>query len=379
MPTLPPAIRKARLDARNRTSGATRKVSLRLDFRWTSVPVKTVIDFTRSLAVMLDARVSLVSALETSISQESNAKFRAILSDIRAKVKGGSSLSESLSLHPKVFDTYYVHMVEVGELAGVLHQVLGRLADSMSKRYVLKKKIRAAMIYPGVIMGVATGAILFLLLVIVPTFAEMYRDFGAELPWLTQFILSASSWMIGNIVVILISVGIMGIGIKKLLSLYQVRYRVDRLLFHIPILGPLLTQNSVAGFCQTLGTLLESGVILTDALRIMQKASGNLVMKESIKQMAESIEKGGSLGMAVSRSTIYPQAVQQMITVGEETSELDRMLLHLAGYYREEIDRKVEGITSIIEPVLIVIIGIILGFLIVAMYLPMFELMNAIN
>ncbi len=380
MAQLPPALSQTGNNTDNSCSGESSSIKNVLSsFSLRSISEKNVIDFTRGFAVMLKARLSLIQALDTSIGQEENARFKEVLMDIRKNVRGGESLATSLSKHPDVFDTFYVNLVKVGELAGILGDVLLRLADYMLKRHTLKKKVKMAMLYPAMILGVAVSAILFLLLIIIPTFAEMYRDFDAELPELTQLVLSASQWLSNYFWLLLLVLIGMILTIKYVLQRPKFRYKFDRIKLKVPFLGTLFTENIVARFCQTLGTLLKSGISLVEALSIIQKATKNLLVQDAIKGMLVTIKKGESLGEAMRKKNVFPPIVLQMISVGEETAELDRMLLHVADHFREEIDLKVENLTSIIEPTLIIILGIVLGFLIVAMYLPMFELMNVIG
>lgn len=379
MGPLPPALAKAKHHGSNRHHSVSVLENFTGSITFNQVSDKAVIDFTRGFAVMLKARLSLVQALDTAIQQETNAKFKKILKRVVQRVKEGQSLSASLSGYPGIFDMFYIHLVEVGELAGVLDEVLLRLAEFMSKRYTLKKKIKLALVYPGMVLGVALGAIMFLLLVIVPTFADMYRDFNAELPELTQLVLSLSNWFSGNFLLLTLATGLMALGGAHLLRKQNVRYLIDKIMLKLPLIGTLLQNNIIIRFCQTLGTLLKSGITMTDSLSIISSASGNLLIKKATKDILRSVKKGGSLGNAVKKSNIFPPIVLQMITVGEETAELDRMLLHVSDHFQEEVDLLVDSLASIIEPLLIIILGFILGFLIVAMYLPMFELTNVMG
>lgn len=379
MTRLPPALSQAkqRKNKQQVDRSAVRQLKHALPFG--GVSEKTIIDFTRGLAVMLKARLSLVQALDTMIGETTDSDFESVLKEVRKQVKSGQSLAESLAEHPAIFDTFYIHLVQVGELAGVLDDILFRLADYKAKRQSVRQKVKLAMIYPGMVLGVATVAILFLLLVIVPTFAEMYRDFNAELPTLTQYVLATSTWLNEHVFIILLVVSAMGIGIRYGLQKENVRYAVDKGKIQIPFFGELFLKSIVVRFCQTLGTLLQSGITLVDGLAILTKSSNNLLVREATENVLRSVKKGGSLGKALKQSRVFPPIVLQMIAVGEETAELDEMLLHVADHFREEVDLKVNSMTSIIEPLLIIVLGIILGFLIVAMYLPMFELMNVIG
>lgn len=374
MSNYPPAIAKKRNGI-----GSGTENSFSLDGLFSRISQKTVIDFTRGIAVMVRAGIPLVKALDTSISQEENANLKKVLKQVRKEVKGGKSLAKSLSKHDGIFDNLYIHLVEVGELAGILDEILFRLSGYMEKRHGLKQKVRMAMVYPSLVMTVAAGAMFFLLLFIVPTFAEMYNDFDAELPAPTQFVLSLSRGLSGYFWYITLGVAGLVFGIRAYIQTSKGRYLIDRFKLGVPFFGTFYQKTLMTRFCQTLGTLLKSGITLVDALDIIRKSSGNVLMTEATKQMVRSVKKGGSLTKSLQRSKVFPAMVIQMVTVGEETAELDEMLLHIAGLYDEEVDIAVESLTSVIEPVLIVVLGILLGGIIIAMYLPIFELMNVIR
>ncbi len=373
MPNYPPAI------AKSKSSKIGKEQSLRLAKLWNRVSEKSVIDFTRGLAVMMKASIPLVKALDTAIDQTENTRLEGVLKQVRKDVKGGNSLAKSLSKHEDIFDGLYIHLVKVGELAGILDEILFRLSSYMEKRYSLKQKIRMAMVYPSLVMMVAVCAVLFMLLFIVPTFAEMYHSFDAELPAPTRFILALSQGLTGYSIYIILGLTVSIVAFRSYLKTSRGRYQMDRLKLSVPFFGTLYQKMLMTRFCQTLGTLLKSGITLIDSLEIICKASGNVLVTGATKKMMRSVKKGGSLTKSLRRSRVFPGMVIQMVTVGEETAELDVMLLHIAELYDEEVDIAVEGLTSIIEPVLIVVLGILLGGIIIAMYLPIFELMNVIK
>lgn len=374
MSKYPPAIAK-QLN-QNQEKGSS---TFQINSLWKRISEKTIVDFTRGLAVMVKANVSLVKALDISIQQTDNSRFKDILRQIQRNIKSGKSLAQSLAKHKDIFDGLYIHLVEVGELAGILDEILFRLSGYMEKRYSLKQKVRMAMVYPAIVVTVAASAILFLLLFIVPTFAEMYNDFNAELPKPTQFVLSMSQVISDYFLYVLILV----IGIVLLIRHYlqkpQGQYMWDRLKLRIPFLGVVFQKTLMTRFCQTLGTMLKSGITLLDALTIIGKATENMVITKATNRLITSVRKGEGLAKSLQGVRVFPGMVVQMISVGEATSELDDVLLHIADLYDEEVDLAVESLTSIIEPVLIVILGIVLGSLIISMYLPIFELMNVIK
>lgn len=372
MSQYPPAIAKQKKS--NQSDSSSFQIEL-----WNRISEKEVVDFTRGLAVMIKANVPLVKALDTSIDQTDNNRFKEILMQIRKDVKGGKSLAKSLAKHDNIFDGLYIHLVEVGELAGILDEILFRLSGYMEKRYSLKQKVRMALVYPSIVVAVAMCAILFLLLFIVPTFAEMYSDFNAELPGPTQFVLSVSQGLTDYF--LYIAVGVIGLifGTRSFMQQPKGRYMADRIKLRIPFFGGIFQKTLMTRFCQTLGTLLKSGVTLVDALTIIGKASGNMIITDATQEMVRSVKKGGSLTKSLKKFKVFPGMVVQMISVGEETSELDDTLLHIAELYDEEVDLAVESLTSIIEPILIVVLGVVLGGIVIAMYLPIFELMNLIQ
>ncbi|WP_020404494.1 type II secretion system F family protein [Gracilimonas tropica] len=343
------------------------------------IPEKEIIDFTRNLGVMLKARLPLMKALETAEAQTSHTKFKEIVSGVRKSVKKGNSLAKSFEKHPRVFDDIYRQLTKVGEVSGTLDEVMLRLSSYREKAYKLKQRIRMALAYPGMIIGVAIAAVSFLLIFVVPTFVDMYQDFQAELPVPTQLILAVSNFLTNNGIGIGIGLILIGIGINYGIKTQKGRTFVDRLLFRIPYFGDLYTKSLVSQFTKTLSTLLHSGVTLSDALNILKGSSNNLILQKEVGIMSSSIRKGKSFKQSLSGSVIFPEMVIQMINVGEETANLDEMLSQVADLYEEETDIMVEGLTSVIEPFLIVFIGLIVGGIIVALYLPIFELVNVIG
>lgn len=343
------------------------------------VRVGALVDFTRSFAVMINARLPLLKVLESAAGQVTDAPLRAALTDINASVQRGLSLSESLSNHPAVFDVLYVQLVKIGELTGMLDQILLRLASYLERSAALKRKVRLAMVYPGLIVAVALGAVTFLLTVIVPTFADMFADFDAELPTPTRIVLGISNFLTTNIGFVLAgSIG--SLLVMRSLRRHQrcISWR-DRWLLRLPFVGSLLLKGLVARFCRTLGTLLSSGIGLVEALDVLTKSAGNVHLEQTIKAMREAVVRGRNLSQPLRQASLFPNMVVQMIMAGEETAELDGMLLHVAAHYEQEVDAAVDTLTSVIEPVMIVIIGTLLGVILVAMYLPMFDLVSVIK
>ncbi len=375
MAALPKTIAKQQKGA---TTGGILSKEIKLPFV-KEVPEKLVIEFTRNLAVMLKAKLPLLRALDTSIEQVSHKRFKEIITQIRKEVKRGRSLSQGMKNFTSVFDSIYIQLTEVGEVSGVLDDVLLRLSSYQEKAFKLKQKIRMALVYPSIIITVAIAAVSFLLVFVVPTFVDMYRDFDAELPGPTQLILTVSEFLTQNLLVILIGVLALIILIRFLLRTEKGNRFINLLRLRIPYFGTMYSKGLVSQFTSTLSTLLHSGVTLSESLDVLKKSTSNSILNEEISEMGKSIRKGKSLNKSLSKSLIFPIMVTQMISVGEETASLDEMLQQVGTLYEEEVDIMVEGLTSVIEPVLIVFIGLILGAIIVALYLPIFEMVNVVG
>lgn len=341
--------------------------------------VRAVVEFTRSFAVMVSARLPLVEALETAALQSDDERLQGVLAEVARRVRGGRSLSESLARHPEVFGRLYVQLVRVGEVAGVLDTVLLRLATYLEKGQALRRRVRLALAYPAVVLAVAAGATAFLLTVIVPTFAEMFADFGAELPAPTRAIIAVSDAVRGSGLLLLVVLAGLAWGVRYAVRTERGRRVWDRLRMRAPVFGGLYRRALTARFCRTLGTMVESGVALTDALDVTAGAMDNGVVEDVVREMRRRVTRGSSLAAPLGKAAVFPPMVVQMVTVGEETARLGEMLGHVAEHYEGEVDSAVEALASVIEPVMIVLLGIVLGALLVAIYLPMFELTSAIQ
>ncbi|MEO1022482.1 MAG: type II secretion system F family protein [Bacteroidota bacterium] len=379
MSRLPPSIAKAKSRAKstaNNTSVFSKEISIPF---LSGIPEKSIIEFTRNFAVMTQAKLPLIKAIETSVQQASHAGFKEVLISIQREIKKGKSLSQALQKHPSTFDPIYIQLMLVGEVTGNMPDILIRLANYKEKAQKIKKRIQTALMYPVIIISVAVLAVAFLLVFVVPTFVDLYRDFDADLPLPTQFLLTASNVITGNILYVLAALIVLVFLARRASSNTSVKKRIQQLTFRIPYFGPLYKKGLITSFSKTLDTLLKSGVPLADGLRILMKTTTNLILKEEIEQMNRLIGKGKTLTQSFSNSLIFTPLVVQMIEVGEETSNLDEMLHQLSKHYESEMDLAIEGITSVIEPLLIVFIGLILGVIIVALYLPIFEMVNVIG
>jgi type IV pilus assembly protein PilC len=336
--------------------------------------------FTRQLATMIDAGLPLVQCLDILANQTPNKIFARILGQVKTSVESGSTFSDALRKHPKVFDELYVNLCAAGEVGGILDTILNRLATYIEKAVKLKGQIKSAMFYPIGILVVAIGVIAVMLVKVIPTFEEMYKNMGnAELPAATQFVIRMSNGFMSKWY---IYVGaLIGLMVAWTAARRTVRGReiIDGAMLRIPVIGPTLRKIVVARFTRTLGTLLSSGVPILDALDICAKTSGNVVVQKGINRAREKISEGHDMAGPLAESRVFPSMVVQMIGVGEQTGAMDQMLQKIADFYEEEVDAAVSAMTSLIEPIMMAFLGVVVGGLIIAMYLPIFNLAGNIN
>ncbi len=335
--------------------------------------------FTRQFATMIGAGLPMVQCLEILSQQMESAELRRVLGEVKESVQAGTTLSEALSRHKKVFDNLFVNMVDAGEIGGALDVILARLATYREKADALARKVKGAMIYPAVVMIVAAGVTFIMLTYIVPVFAKMFSGLGAELPGPTRFILSLSAFLRSNILIGLVLAILLIIAYKVYSKTDQGRLNIDKVKLRIPLIGDLIRKSSIAKFSRTLATLMSSGVPILDALNITARASGNRVVHDAIKKSVLSIAEGETITQPLKQCGVFPPMVTQMISVGEKTGGLDDMLSKIADFYDEEVDAAVAALTSVIEPVIIVLMGAVIGGILVAMYLPMFEIIGQIK
>jgi len=335
--------------------------------------------FTRQFATMIGAGLPMVQCLEILSQQMESAELRRVVGEIKESVQAGTTLSEALARHKKVFDDLYVNMVDAGEIGGALDTILVRLAIYREKADALVRKVKGALIYPAVVMTVAIGVTFIMLTYIVPVFAKMFSGLGAELPAPTQFILSLSAFIRGNILTGVVLLVLLIIAYKFYSRTDKGRYNIDYLKLRIPLIGDLIRKSSIARFSRTLGTLISSGVSILDALDITARASGNRVIHDAIKKSVLSIAEGETITQPLKQCGVFPPMVTQMISVGEKTGGLDEMLSKIADFYDEEVDAAVAALTSVIEPVIIVFMGVVIGGILIAMYLPMFDIIGKIS
>ncbi len=339
---------------------------------------KEVAIFTRQLATMIDSGLPLVQSLEILANQQENPKFKETLLAVKGEVEGGSTFSDSLRKHPKAFDDLYTNLVTAGEIGGTLDIILSRLSQYMEKSIALKKRVKGAMVYPSSILGVSVLVVVVLLVFVIPVFQKMFQGFGAALPAPTQFIIALSEFMKANILYMIA-------GIIGFVFLFRRYYRteqghkvIDRGLLKLPVFGDLLLKIATARFTRTLGTLVSSGVPILDGLLITARASGNKVIEEAIMKTRVSISEGKTIAEPLEQSQVFSGMTVQMIGVGESTGSLDAMLNKIADFYDEEVDATVAALTSLLEPLMMVVLGVLIGGMMVAMYLPIFKMASVV-
>lgn len=345
----------------------------------TKISDNNLIVFTRQFSSLIDSGVPILQGLTIMIEQQKNKELKGILLKIKESIENGASLSDSLRKFPRVFNDLYVNLVEAGEKGGVLDRVFKRLSVYFEKILRLKRKIKGAMIYPIVVLSVAVAVIIILMTFVIPVFANLFASVGAKLPALTRDVIAFSDFMRAYILYIIIAIGALIFGLRFYHKKESGRRNIDRLFLKIPLIGVLLKKVAIARFARTLSTMVESGVPILAGLEIVSKTSGNKIIEESLMQTKQDVSAGAPLSTALNKTNLFPPLVIQMIMVGEKTGNLDAMLAKVADYYDEEVDNAVTNLTQMLEPALIIFLGIVVGTLVVAMYLPIFNLGKAIK
>ncbi|RKZ30224.1 type II secretion system F family protein [bacterium] len=335
--------------------------------------------FTRQFAVMIEAGLPLVQCLDILAEQTPNKIFSKAIAKVRDTVSSGSTLASALGKHKKIFNELYVNMVEAGEMGGALETILRRLADYREKADKLVRKVKGAMVYPTMVSVVAVAATWGMLTFIVPVFAGMFEGLGAELPGPTKIVLAVSGFLKSHILQMVIAVIVLVVVYVILNKKKTTKFYIDAIKLHMPIIGNLLRKTAVSRFCRTLSTLLQSGVNLIDALNITAKTAGNLVLTKAIHNAMIAISEGETITSPLAETKVFPPMVIQMIGVGEKTGNMDEMLAKIADFYDEEVDAAVAALTSMIEPLVIVFMGGVIGAILIAMYLPMFDIIGQIK
>jgi len=343
------------------------------------VGTKEIVILTRQFATMIDAGLPLVQCLEILGAQQQNPHFQKVVLTVKVDVESGSTLADALAKHPRIFDELYVNLVSAGEVGGILDTILNRLATYMEKNMKLIGQVKSAMIYPSVVSLVAVGVTAVLLIFVIPVFEKMFKDFGGTLPAPTQFVIDLSNGLRANLIPVIIGITVFVFGIRAIARTTKGRLFLDGLMLKAPVLGPLFRKVAVAKFTRTLGTMIASGVPILDALHITAKSAGNKVVENAIMYTRERISEGRTMADPLAETGVFPVMVVQMIAVGESTGAMDAMLQKIADFYEDEVDTAVAALTSLLEPLLMVVLGVLLGGLIIAMYLPIFELAGNIK
>ncbi|MFN2548483.1 MAG: type II secretion system F family protein [Myxococcales bacterium] len=340
---------------------------------------KDIVIFTRQFATMIDAGLPLVQCLDILGTQLDNLAFREVLQKVKAKVEAGSTLADALGDHPKVFDTLYVQLVAAGEIGGILDTILNRLAQYIEKNEKLKSKVKGAMVYPSIVLVVAVGVTVVLLLFVTPTFEKMFKDFGGAMPAPTQIVIDLSKWLQHYILYLVAFVIAAIFAFRAWVSWPKGRQQWDSFTIRTPVFGPLIRKVAVARFTRTLGTMISSGVPILDALEVVAKTAGNSVVEKAIRYTKEKISEGKTIVQPLAETKVFPPMVVQMIGVGEATGAMDQMLTKIADFYDDEVDAAVAALTSMIEPIMMVFLGAVVGGFLVAMYLPIFSIAGSVK
>jgi type IV pilus assembly protein PilC len=352
---------------------------LKFSFGQPGIKTRDIVIFTRQFATMINSGLPLVQSLSILASQTENKALKEVTKQVVFDVEAGNTLADAFSRHPKAFSGLFVNMVAAGEAGGILDTILLRLATFLEKNDALIRKVKSAMVYPAVIMSVAAIAITVLLIFVIPVFQSMFASVSMELPLPTRVVIGLSEFLIGYWWAIGLTVAGSVFLVKQYYATPDGHKNIDRLMINSPILGDVIRKSAVSRFTRTLGTLISSGVSILDGLEITAKTSGNRVIHDAVMESRASIAGGETIAAPLERSKVFPPMVISMIAVGEQTGGLDEMLSKIADFYDEEVDVAVGTLLSLMEPVMIVVLGVVVGGMVVAMYLPIFDMMNAIQ
>jgi type IV pilus assembly protein PilC len=343
------------------------------------VPAKDLAIFTRQFSVMIDAGLPLVQCLEILGGQQENKNFAKILQQTRMDVEGGSSLADAMRKHPKAFDDLFVNMIAAGEAGGILDTILKRLATYIEKAVKLKAQVKGAMVYPVAVISIAGIVVAVILWKVIPTFASMFEGLGAQLPLPTRIVIAMSNWFVRLLPFLIIAIVLFVVLFRRYYATYGGRRQVDRMILKLPILGTIMQKIAVARFCRTLSTLISSGVPILDGLEITARTSGNAIIEDAIMMVRKAVESGLTVAQPLKESGVFPPMVVQMIGVGEQTGALDAMLSKIADFYEEEVDQAVANLLTLMEPVMILFLGVTVGGIVISMYLPLFDLISKLS
>ncbi len=340
---------------------------------------KAVAIFTRQFSVMIDAGLPLVQCLEILGTQQDNPNFQKVLLQVRQDVEGGSSLADAMKKHPKVFDDLFTNMIAAGEAGGILDTILKRLATYIEKSVKLKSQVKSALVYPAAVISIAVLVVGVILWKVIPTFASLFAGLGAQLPLPTRIVIWVSNWLVRLMLPLVIGGAVGTFFLRRYYETYKGRRVIDRMLLRMPVIGLILRKIAVARFCRTLATLISSGVPILDGLEITARTSGNAIVEDAIMETRKSVEGGQSLAAPLKQTDVFPPMVVQMISVGEQTGALDTMLSKIADFYEDEVDTAVANLMTLMEPILILFLGTVVGGIVISMYLPIFSLINQLT
>jgi type IV pilus assembly protein PilC len=345
----------------------------------TGIKTREVVIFTRQFATMINSGLPLVQSLTILAEQTENKRFQKIIGEVLQDIQSGQTLADSMRRHPKVFTELYVNMVAAGEAGGILDVILNRLAVFLEKNDALVRKIKGAMVYPAVMLIVVVLCTTILLWKVVPVFAGMFTGAGLQLPAPTRVVLALSAFLQHYMWMLVLAVIAAVVAVRQYYKTDGGKLMIDRMMLRLPVLGNLLRKSAVSRFTRTLGTLVSSGVSILDGLQITARTAGNRVVHDAVMKSRASISAGATISEPLKESGVFPPMVVQMINVGEQTGGLDEMLTKIADFYDDEVDAAVTALTSILEPIMIVVMGVVIGGIVVAMYLPMFDMINAVH
>jgi type IV pilus assembly protein PilC len=362
-------------------AAASVEVKKKMPLSFGGVPRKQLVGFTRQLSTLQDAGLPILRSLQILEEQQKPGLLKAIIGGVADEVEGGGTLSDAMSKFPKAFDKLYVNMINAGELGGVLDLILNRLADFMEKAARLKKKVIGAMIYPAVVIGIAVAIVSMIMIFVIPKFEQIFLDFKTELPGITKVLLAVSRWFANDYgwAYVLFSPIIISVTLKLVRMSEGGKYATDLMLLKIPILGSIVSKSSIARFTRTLGTLISAGVPILDAINITKETSGNEVYARALMKVHDAIREGESMADPLRATKVCDAIVVNMIDVGEETGDLDKMLMKVADNYDNDVDVLVGSLISILEPVMVVVLGVLVGFIVIALFAPMISLIETVS
>lgn len=364
----------ARLRAQRMSVVEIKQQTKKSPFFKPKVQTKDIVIFSRQLSTLVSAGIPIVQGLNILEAQAENPAFKAVVGALRTDIESGLSIADAMRKHPTAFTELYVSMVKAGEVGGILDTILERLSAYLESSEALKAKVKSAMMYPTVVGGVAFLITVFLIVFIIPVFKDIFSSFGAELPFPTMVIIKLSDFLRGNIVYILGGAGAAVWSLKRYIKTAKGREKLDDISLKLPVFGILLKKVAIAKFTRTLGTLIKSGVPILQGLETVAKTAGNKIIENAINKSRDSIKEGGRIADPLKKANIFPPMVIQMISVGEETGGLDNMLTKIADFYDQEVDTAVKGLTSMIEPLIMVVMGVVIGAIVIAMFMPMFSM-----